>query len=243
MTAIYKEAIASRFGNAADHYDEHADLQRHVADQLARYLPALDKDARILEIGCGTGFLTRHLCGLYDGADVTISDLSSDMVALCESRYGQNGFSFRQMDGEVPDIDGKFDLIVSSLAFQWFVNIGEALERLKAMLKPEGQVLFSIIGPQSMREWKEALKKCDLPAGTLQGYEPVCFIDEERLSFHYETALECLNAIKRIGAHTPREGYSPLTLSQLRQATKVLQDDYNASCRWQVFYSAYSADG
>ena len=56
--------VATSFGARAGSYELHADLQRGVAERLARLLPPLDAP-RVLELGCGTGLLSRHLIERY----------------------------------------------------------------------------------------------------------------------------------------------------------------------------------
>lgn len=63
--------ITSVFSAAADTYDAGAEQQRVIAETLARkvrglLLPAAPK---ILEVGCGTGVLTRALADQITGTD------------------------------------------------------------------------------------------------------------------------------------------------------------------------------
>ena len=53
-------AIAARFGAKADVYEDHAGLQAAIAARLAKHLPDVDAP-KVLELGCGTGLLSRHL--------------------------------------------------------------------------------------------------------------------------------------------------------------------------------------
>ncbi|MDZ7693267.1 MAG: hypothetical protein U5K69_19475 [Balneolaceae bacterium] len=67
MTEIkesHKKTVQSSFGKAAACYDEHADLQREIAQRLIASLrPWIDILPRgpILEVGSGTGFVTEGL--------------------------------------------------------------------------------------------------------------------------------------------------------------------------------------
>src|SRR3546814_6678257 len=83
MNGHRKQRISDAFGAAAGHYDDHAGPQRLaaalVADLAQRQRP--DGVGRILEIGCGTGFLTRHIQARWPGAELVVTDLSPDMLA------------------------------------------------------------------------------------------------------------------------------------------------------------------
>ena len=97
-----KETIAINFGRAAHIYDVQAHLQRQCAHQLLSFLDETCRrdgtdlpDGPILEIGCGTGFITQHLINRFLSKSLTpqhqprkhsllITDLSAKMVEFCQ---------------------------------------------------------------------------------------------------------------------------------------------------------------
>ena len=97
-----KETIAVNFGRAAQTYDVQAHLQRQCAHQLLSFLEKMCRqdgmdlpDGPILEIGCGTGFITQHLIDRFLRNSLTtqhhslkhsllITDLSAKMVEFCQ---------------------------------------------------------------------------------------------------------------------------------------------------------------
>ena len=96
-------------GRAADLYDA-------AAAATVAGLPA----ARVLEIGCGTGNLTRAL--LERGATVTAVDCNPEMLAVAREKLSAYGdrVAFREMAAvEIADrfAAGSFDAAASSLAF------------------------------------------------------------------------------------------------------------------------------
>ena len=69
-------AIASAFGSARD-YDRHAHVQRRAAEALAERIAALELESpRLLEFGCGTGFLTDALIRRGVGGQWRVTDLA-----------------------------------------------------------------------------------------------------------------------------------------------------------------------
>ena len=78
-----KTAIIKAFGTAATRYDGAAGLQRQVAQDLANRIAALPlaSNPKILEIGCGTGFLGRALAPLLGEAQWVCTDIAAAMVA------------------------------------------------------------------------------------------------------------------------------------------------------------------
>lgn len=215
-------SVADAFGRAAS-YDAHGAVQRLVAGRLAERIAALPLPPapRILEIGCGTGFLGLGLVDRLPGARWTMTDIAPAMIARAQARFaGRPGIAFAVMDGEVPDIDGPFDLICSSLAFQWFADLPGAVTRLRGLLTPEGRIAFTTLAAGSFFEWRRA--HGDLPAGTRDypsadalaaiGLE----VAMESIPMAHADAREFLHTVKGIGAGTPRPDHRPLTPGQLR---------------------------
>ena len=82
MLSNRSAAVANSFGARAGTYDDHADLQRTVAERLSHLLPNLSRP-RVLELGCGTGLFSRHLLARYPDGDFLLTDLASSMVEQC----------------------------------------------------------------------------------------------------------------------------------------------------------------
>lgn len=248
------DRIGRAFGSAADHYDDHAGVQRLVArtlaDLLARQpLPALrgGDRLRILEIGCGTGALTRAVRALFPEAEIIATDLAPEMVALA-ARGGDVGAQFLVMDGEAPAFDGPwFDLIISSLAFQWFTDLPRALDRLAGLLRPGGSLMFATMARRSFVEWRAAHEVHGLRAGTplyptlgelralLARHEDAFLFDEDYVQ-DFGGARGLLAHLKGIGATVPVEGRTPLSAGQLRQVMRSY-DEGGGRCTYHVAYA------
>jgi malonyl-CoA O-methyltransferase len=230
MSDLRKQRISDAFGAAADRYDDHAGPQRFaarlVADLAARQQPG--GRPRILEIGCGTGFLTRELPRRWPDAELVATDLSPRMVERTADG-GWLGGTFLAMDGEHPAFAERwFDLIVSSLAFQWFDDLAAALERIVALLKPGGSLLFSTMGQGSFAAWRAAHAACGLRAGVpdypsladlraMLARHDDAFAFDEAVALEGEGARSLLAHLKGIGAVVPDAGRAPLSAGDLRR--------------------------
>lgn len=223
--------VAAAFGRAAD-YDAHAAVQRLVAERLADRIVALPLPAapRVLEIGCGTGFLGLGLVDRLADARWLMTDLAPGMVARARQRFGARaGIDFAVMDGEAPDVAGPFDLICSSLAFQWFADLPAAIARLRALLAPGGALVFATLAGGSFAEWRRAHGA--LPAGTHDYPTAGAFaalgldVTMETIPMAHSDAREFLRAVKGIGAGTPRPDHRPLTPGQLRAVMARFEAD------------------
>lgn len=214
--------IADAFSRAAD-YDAHATVQRIAAEHLAERVTglALPPQSRVLEIGCGTGLLGAALVDRLPGAYWTMTDISPAMIERARTRFaGREAIAFAAMDGEAPDVAGPFDLIVSSLAMQWFADLPGSVARLRGLLAPGGQIAFATLAAGSFAEWRAAHES--LPTGTPDYPAPDALaslgldVSLETLTEQHRDARSFLHALKGIGAGTPRPGHRPLTPGQLR---------------------------
>ena len=174
MTVVDKDLnrnrrVARCFGARAGEYEDHAGLQRQIASELATLLPSREAPS-VLEVGCGTGFLTAHLLDAYRQGDFLITDIAPEMVAECRERQGSSPVQkmrFAEMDGEAPDAAGPFDVIALSMTLQWFADPLTGLARLGGLLNPGGQIVYATLGPDSFPEWRAALAVENVPDGTI----------------------------------------------------------------------------
>jgi len=220
------ERIARAFAGARD-YDRHARIQREVASDLAGRIAALDLPAspRVLEIGCGTGFLTRAMAEAGIGGRWMVTDIAPEMVERCRERLGgSEDRRFAVLDGEFgTPPDSPFDLICSSLALQWFEDAAAALSRMAGWLAPGGHCVVATLGPGSFAEWRAAHAAEGLVAGT-PAFAPVADLArldsaltvENRIERHAD-ARAFVHALKAIGAGTSAPGHRPLTPAELRR--------------------------
>uniref|UniRef100_A0A7C3WIT7 Malonyl-[acyl-carrier protein] O-methyltransferase n=1 Tax=Desulfobacca acetoxidans TaxID=60893 RepID=A0A7C3WIT7_9BACT len=156
----HKHAIRRNFARRAATYDAHAQVQRFMAEELLRQTGARVSRCRsILEVGCGTGYLTQKLRRWNPSAWLVAVDL--DVVLLQRARARLNGdpaTGWLVADGETL-VRGSFDLIISNSTFQWFSEPQETLKRYRNCLAPGGFLAFSAMGPDTFRELALSLRE------------------------------------------------------------------------------------
>ncbi len=241
MMNEHKGRITEAFSAQADVYDAAADLQWLVAERLAEQITGRIRrnPKRILEIGCGTGFLSARLADAFPETRLILTDIAPTMLARCRARIGDK-HTYMVLDGEKPDgLEGGFDLIASNLAFQWFVDLPGALERLAGLLAPGGQLIFATLGAETFREWRKAHEALNLSCGTPVYPKPDAFpwpappiehaYTDELILHPYADGRDFVNSLKLLGASEPDPGYKPLSPGAMRRLLTSLEGGFEAT--------------
>jgi malonyl-CoA O-methyltransferase len=229
--------VAARFGESAASYERNAGLQRAVADRLARLLPELERP-RVLELGCGTGLLSRHLVRRYPQGRFVLTDVAPAMIAECRRNLAARGaahISYEVMDAGEAGGYADLDLIVSSMTLHWLADSAASLERLRLLLAPGGSLLYATLGPESFAEWRATLRDLSLPSGIAETPMLPGVVEEERVVQDAST-LAFLRRMKAVGGLTPREGYASLAPGVLRRAIRAADLKFGGRITWHIVY-------
>jgi trans-aconitate 2-methyltransferase len=125
------------------------DPNRYEQFSNERYAPFDDLSALIavrpglsvVDLGCGTGELTRRLAGMLPSSDVTGFDASAEMLEAA-APLAQDGLRFEQR--RVEDVDGSWDVVFSNAALQWVDGHSQLIPRLWSMVRPGGQLVVQV---------------------------------------------------------------------------------------------------
>ncbi len=235
-----KQRITRAFAARASGYDSAADVQWLVASRLAERIEAapLRPNGRILEIGCGTGFLSARLAEAFPDAELVLTDIAASMLERCRIRLGERP-QYRVLDGERPHgLEGGFDLIASSLALQWFVDLRGGIDRLGALLAPGGRMMFATLGRKTFGEWRQAHGALGLVCGTPEypgaddfPWPPAAphRLEEELIRQPYDDGHDFVRTLKALGAGEPAPGHQPLSPGSFRRLLTSLQSEFTAT--------------
>jgi len=234
--------IAARFGARAGSYERHAGLQEAVASRLAALLPDLESP-RVLELGCGTGLLSRHLVKRYPRGHFVLTDAAPGMIAECRRNLTQAGsprISYEVMDAGEAGGHAGLDLIATSMTLHWLPDPAATLARLRHLLAPDGVLLYATLGPDSFAEWRSVLDTEGLPSGIVDLPPLPGLVEEEHLTPDKDS-LSFLRRMKVVGGLTPRDGYAPLSPGALRHALRATDERYGGRVTWHIVYGRLSA--
>jgi malonyl-CoA O-methyltransferase len=162
--ALDARAIRRAFDGASATYDAAAVLQARVRDELLARLALLGfEPACIVDLGCGTGHASRALRDRWRDARVIALDQSLRMLGTVRARQGW----FRRFDrvcadaARLPLRDGSVDLAWSSLMLPWARDPDAVLGEVRRVLAPRGYFTFATLGPDTLRELREAWREID----------------------------------------------------------------------------------
>ena len=113
-----------------------------LAQRAASFSPVT-----VLEIAAGTGVVTRVLAPkLSPGASYLVTDLNQPMLDYAASRQAPDSrIKWRQADAQaLPFEDTAFDLVCCQFGAMFFPDRSSAYREAKRVLKPGGQLLFSV---------------------------------------------------------------------------------------------------
>ena len=153
------DGVARLFDALATDYLQHAALEHEVASRLfGRLMHQRRTPARIADLGAGPGNETSELKKRYRKAEVIALDISLSMCRLARRQSGR-WLPVRPVCANfssLPLANGSVDLIFSNLALQWSPDFRGLTSELRRVLRPDGLLVFSTVGPNSLPELKTA---------------------------------------------------------------------------------------
>lgn len=160
---IDKQQVKLHFSKNASNYNQYAHVQKKMRDILIEFLLQSNKETNkvksILEIGCGTGYLTQALTELFPSAHITAVDIAPGMIDEIKPKLQNNSVHFICGDIEEMELNDTYDLIISNATFQWFNHISITLKKLHTALNPNGILCFSTFGKYTFCELNECFNK------------------------------------------------------------------------------------
>ena len=108
---IDKEKLKRRFSRNARQYDKYAKVQKNMGDILIEKIKSTKTQYKnILEIGCGTGYVTKLLCEHFKTLNITAIDIAPGMISHAKSKISDTRVGF--ICGDVEEMDFDKDLIL-----------------------------------------------------------------------------------------------------------------------------------
>jgi malonyl-CoA O-methyltransferase len=253
--------VRESFNAAVASYDEHAVLQREIGDRLIDKLDFIKLDPKIiLEIGSGTGYCTKLLKKLYPSSHIIALDIADLMLQATKSKMSflqkfKKQISFTCADAAfLPFQENSIDFIFSNLTLQWCSDLGQVFKEFYRVLKPNGLLMYSSFGPDSLSELRTAWSEVDNFSHVNQfvdmhdmGDEMLAakladpVLDMEMLTLTYKNIFDLMRDLKSVGAHninnTRNHGLTGKgQFDKLKQAYEQFRSDGVLPLSYEVVY-------
>ena len=238
-----KQTIARHFASAGD-YNQHANIQQKVCQHFLAHI-AQSKQSSVLEVGAGTGQMTRLLAEHIQSEHWVINELCSEQAATLQSILPIADIVIG--DAETIDLESNHSLIVSANAVQWFDDPLSFVTQSARRLQAGGQLIFSTFTPNNflqiktltgqglyypdIDEWQSALVDA--------GFENI-ELSTQRFDLPFPTPYAILKHMKLTGVSTNQtqvESDNTQTFMWTKSRLKQYESDY-----WKHF-SAQDEEG
>ena len=239
-----KVKIKQAFTGAAERYDAFAGLQRQVGDTLLEKHPLQPQSGRVMDLGCGTGYLSQKIAAQSDAHSLLAVDIALPMLQACRHKNQAHPAAYVCADAEsLAFFSQSIQQIYSNLAVQWCQDLGAVFSRCQQILKPDGQLVFSTFAA-TLQELKSAWAGVDDYAHVNNFYTPLQIvdylkragfvsIDYESISYQrvYSSVLALMQELKAIGAHNVNAGRNrkPTPRAHLQQMIACYESSMEAS--------------
>ena len=214
---IDKQAVRRAFSRSAETYDDVAVLQREIGSRMIERLDYIKLQPRvILDAGAGTGHCSGLLMQRYTKAKIISLDFALPLLTKAQhrGRWLRRPHCLCGDFEQLPLADQSVDMVFSNAAIQWCNDLPAAFQEFMRVLKPNGLLMFSSFGPDTLKELRAAWAEVDDETHTSdfvdmhdigdilvqsQYADPV--MDAENLTLTYETVNGLVRDLKSLGAH------------------------------------------
>jgi tRNA (cmo5U34)-methyltransferase len=115
---------------------------------------------RVIDLGCGTGTVPERVLRSLPNAQVTCLDLAEDMITVAQAKLGHHPQVHCVVgDFNTFDLDGKYDVVLSSLALHHRVTNDDKRQfyrRIYGSL-PSGEVFYNADVVLSLSDFLQAV--------------------------------------------------------------------------------------
>ena len=222
--ALDKAHVRASFNRAASTYDAAAVLQKLVREEMLSRLDLVKiKPAAILDAGCGTGHGSFALQKRFSSAQVISLDIALGMLQQTKAQRPFLNKMFNQQHllcadiESLPLVDNSVGMVWSNLALQWCNDLDAAFSELARVLQPEGLIMFSTFGPDTLKELRAAILNGnthvsrfidmhDIGDALIRNGFSAPALDVEHYTLTYDSVKAVMTDLKSIGAHNATAG-------------------------------------
>ena len=162
--------VRRQFLKAKESFEPHAAVFQSVSDRLLSRLDLLTlKPARVLDLGCRSGYQLDALAQRYPDALIVGADPAPGQPAELPTNWPRwmrrkqiSPSSRIACDPQcLPFADASFDLVISNLLLPWCESPHRVFEEAARVLATGGAFMFTSAGPDTLMEYRRAWASID----------------------------------------------------------------------------------
>ncbi|MDY7227546.1 class I SAM-dependent methyltransferase [Hyalangium rubrum] len=158
-----EEHVRQVYGEIAPAYEVLFPALHRYGDRVERFLAeAVAPGCRVLDVGCGTGLLTR---GLADSVEVVGLDLSPEMLELARQGRPSGTWRVHSYHEPLPPELGRFDVVLAIGCLDFCEDLRRVLGHFSTAMKPGARMLFTVLERRPGLEGHEAPRRQVQTAG------------------------------------------------------------------------------
>lgn len=232
-------------------------LRREIATRMREKLELVNLSAQhVMDAGCGDGADLAALLDRFPQAQLTALDGSFAMLQLARSQEQQRQAQSRKLlekiwaklhttttreqylcanFAQVPMTANSLDMIWSNLALHWHPQPDVVFAEWKRILRPEGLVMFSCFGPDTLQELRLAFAALDQEMHCLNFVDMHDFgdqlvsagfsnpvMDMEKITLTYQSVASLFADVRSLGGNPLQQA------NHMRLSKAAYQDLQNA---------------
>lgn len=204
---IDPKIIKNQFEKSLETYNQNAVVQDIMAKKMVFELKNFQKDFQtILELGCGSGLLTKKMQENFSFKSYYANDLVEKSKNYITKIIPDAKFYLGNAIKIKPSV--KMDLIISNAMFQWFKNLDKISSYCNNLLNKDGVLAFSTFSPDNFKEIRALTglsleyKTCDEIINIFSKNFEILYKEEFIYTMTFSNPLELLAHIKNTGVNS-----------------------------------------
>lgn len=211
--------------NKSINYNLNACLQKEIAFDLAKSIQREISHAKlILDLGCGTGFVSRAVQSINPTSKIDGVDISPPQLLQAKPFYNE----LWQEDISTFQPSKKYDIILSSMCLQWIKNKNYIIEKYSHF-----PFFFTLPTQNSLQEITECFQKINQPSPILKFEVPFKLqpFDKKVYKQKFSNLLEALKHFNHIGAVIKKDGFK-ISHNHIKEMEKY----FNQTLTWEIAF-------
>ncbi len=201
MVLADKSILKKRFSKNSRSYHSAAVVQQKIVMRFCDLLKQFNtkKLNRILEVGCGTGFLSQRILEENKPAQFFLNDIKNEFYEELDELFSEQettSYSYLAGDAEQLEFPEQLHAILSTSTIQWFHQPEQFFKKVNYHLEEHGVFAFSTFGENNYQEIRATL---DLGLSYFEKKSLEKMLDAEFEILHSEEWQE------QLFFHSPRE--------------------------------------